>query len=84
MKITVQDYLNNIYNRLKILGYDVHYSKEGVLSDIYIYSENKEGLNATYNSIMPTNTGCLLINSDNKEIKDIMYSVQHRIYSPLF
>lgn len=84
MLISVADGLNDVKKYLETLGYDVHNLSEKLPSDIYIYSERSTGFSNIYNEAIPKDNGSFLINADDKDINDILYSISHRTYSPLF
>ncbi|KRQ85956.1 hypothetical protein ABG79_02260 [Caloramator mitchellensis] len=84
MTISIDDRLENLFNELKNLGYDVHKFSERVISDAYIYSEKDIPLYQLNNSLSAKDTGSLIINCDNLSLNDIIYSLHHKTYSPLF
>lgn len=84
MIISVQDNLIDLYDGLTSMGYRVHRLSENVVSDAYIYSEANLGLSDLYNMVPPRENGSLLINADNRNIDDLAYMINHRVYSPLF
>lgn len=84
MIISVQDNLKEVILNLQSLGYNVHKFSEGVPSDIYIYKDEELGLSNLTNHIRTPDRGALLINIDNKSMKEILYAINNRTYSPLF
>jgi hypothetical protein len=84
MIISVQDNLDDLYDKLGSMGYRVYRLGENQISDAYIYSEQNYGLSNLYSVAPPMENGSLLIDADNKTIEDIIYMINHRIYSPLF
>jgi hypothetical protein len=84
MLISVADDLHDIKKRLELFGYEIHNFSERLPSDIYIYSEKSIGFANMYNEAVPKDNGSFLINADGKGINDILYSIKHRTYSPLF
>lgn len=84
MKISIENDLREVKNSLIKAGYKVYDLSEGVLSDIYIYSENSIGLVNLYRNISSSDKGALIINAQGKTMGEIIYSVENRIYTPLF
>lgn len=84
MKISVENSLIEIKRQLTDLGYDVYNLNEGIISDIYIYSEKRRGLFNLYNDIMGSDNGSFIIDADKKTIQEIIYLIHNRVYSPLF
>jgi hypothetical protein len=84
MLISVQDDLKDIKKYLESFGYEVHNLSENVASDVCIYSESSMGFSNLYNSTIPKDSGSFIINADGKDINELLYSINHRTYSPLF
>ena len=84
MKISVENNLIEIKRQLTNLGYDVYNLNEGIVSDIYIYSEKGSGLFNLYNSITGSDNGSFIIDADKKTIQEIIHLMHNRVYSPLF
>lgn len=84
MVISIDDSLVDLYNQLKKLGYDVHKISENITSDAYIYSEKTTPLYKLNSMIEAKEGGSLMINCDNMDLKDIIYSIHHKTYTPLF
>jgi hypothetical protein len=84
MIVSVQDNLDEVFSKLRDMGYRVHKLSENIVSDAYIYSEKSVGLSNFYNMIPAGDKGSLLIDSDGKSTDDLLYMLNHRIYSPLF
>jgi hypothetical protein len=84
MLISVQDDLKDIKKYLEAMGYDVHNLSENLASDIYIYSESSMGFMNLYNNTATKDEGSYIINGDNKSINELLYSINHRTYTPLF
>lgn len=84
MKISVENDLLEIKNYLISKGYNIYDLSEGVVSDVYIYSEKKIGLLNLYKNISSTDKGSLIINAQGKTIEEIIYTINNRVYTPLF
>lgn len=95
MVIAVEHGLEQISNMLRQLGYTIVSCPDyGGVVDAFIYKENiadhledepkLSQVNSidNYNSINPH--GVLIINANNKSIKQIEEILKNRIYSPLF
>lgn len=84
MIISVQDNLKELMLNLESLGYTVHKFSDQKASDVYIYSGRDTKMSNMTSSIDATERGTLLINADNKSLKEILYAINNRTYSPLF
>lgn len=84
MKISVENNLIELKRQLTNQGYDVYNLNEGIISDIYIYSERESGLLNLYNNVIGSDNGSFIIDADKKTIQDILYLIHNRVYSPLF
>ncbi|SEF98413.1 Uncharacterised protein family (UPF0180) [Caloramator fervidus] len=84
MIISVEDSLENIYQELKNLGYEVYKISQNIPSDIYIYSETNTPLIKLNSIIQAKDQGSFILNCDNMNLQDIIFSIHHKTYSPLF
>ncbi|QCX33603.1 hypothetical protein FDN13_07755 [Caloramator sp. E03] len=78
---------NNLVDLKKFLiknGIEVYNISDGVVSDAYIYSMKNNDILKFYNSIHGKGEGSLIINADGKSFQDILYFLNHRVYSSLF
>lgn len=84
MKISIENDLTDLKKALKLKGYDICNLSEGQISDVYIYSEKNLGLVNLYKNISSVESGSLIINAYGKSIEDIIYTINTRLYTPLF
>jgi hypothetical protein len=84
MKISIENDLLDIKSSLIRRGYSVFDLSEGVQSDVYIYSEKNIGLLNLYKNISSTEKGSLIINAQGKTNEEIIYTIENRVYTPLF
>ena len=83
MVISISGDLNKLGSILMEQGYEIHNINEGIKSDAYIYSNNSQNLMQLNNSIV-SQTESFIINADNKSTDEILFALNHRVYSPLF
>ena len=83
MRISIDGNLLTLKNYLQNKGYEVIDASEGLVSDIYIYSESGSAFNQFKNSI-PGDSGSFIINVDNLSLTEIEYALKHRTYTPIF
>ena len=84
MIVSVEDGLFDVKKGLMGLGYEVYDFKDNVPSDAYIYSSYNTGLNSLKNSVSPGEDGSLLVDAVGKDLSEIQYILNSRLYSPLF
>lgn len=83
MIVSVDDKLIDVQEYLIEKGYSVYKLNEGVISDVYIYSNGDEGLAQITNSVIGNENGSFLIDADGKSLGEIEYMINKRTYSPL-
>lgn len=83
MVVFVDDNLRDVKNYLESIGYEVKSPGNG-RGDVYIYSGSKGSISNIQSTIDTGTNGCFLINADEMTIDEILYSLNHRTYSPLF
>lgn len=84
MRISIDNNLNDVKNRLMKEGYEVYNFSDRVIADIYIYSEAVMGFSNIFDNIKADSHGSLVINAYGKTYDEIKYSIERRVYSPLF
>lgn len=84
MVISVEAKFTKLKEQLRGLGFIVYDINERIPSDAYIYSEGETGFKNISNIAVPDGEGAILINGDNKELSEIIYTLKHKLYSPLF
>jgi hypothetical protein len=84
MKISIDNNLISVKNILRSKGYELYDLSENVISDVYIYFEDNPGLVNLYKNIHGDINGSLIINAFGKTNDEILYSINNRVYSPLF
>lgn len=85
MIISIDYYLQDLYNKLKSSGFEVHYFSENINSDVIIYSganTHFSDLNASQSSAF--GGGVFYINGDNKSVSELENMIEKRSYSSLF
>lgn len=83
MIVSLSGDLKNLGSALKVHGFEIHYVSEGIKSDAYIYSSKSCSLMNLSESIASSNES-LIINADNKSTDEILFALNHRVYSSLF
>jgi hypothetical protein len=84
MKISIENDLSELKNSLIKQGFNIFDLSQGIISDVYIYSEQSLGLVNLYKNISSTDQGSLIINAQGKTIEEIIYTINNRVYTPLF
>ena len=84
MLISIEKDLATLKNYLQSKGYQIVNAGEGIISDIYIYSQSKNCLGQFKNCVSPGTYGSLMINADNMSLSEIEYALNHRTYTPIF
>jgi len=85
MVISVDEKLEDLYNELKSMGYEVYKFGDNRASDVVIYSGKNNSFASLVNGGVPSNSGgAFLINGDNLRGEDVEIMIKNKAYSAIF